>query len=151
MSLYWGLLHGESDRTDSGENIEAYLRYIRDEKSLQFVATSCFDSEEETSNDVWKKIVQQIAEFNEDERFVAILGFQWMGEPKTEGLRHFLYTKDAKPILRRKDTKNNSLKKIYKTHNPKDVICDTFLYHGKIDAFRFRRLFFRIRARRGNL
>jgi hypothetical protein len=130
-------LHGESDRTDSGENIEAYLRYVRDEKSLQFVATSCFDSEEETSNDVWKKIMQQIAEFNEDERFVAMLGFQWLGEPKTEGLRHFLYTKDAKPILRRKDTKNNSLKKIYKTHNPKDVISIPSFSMGKSTLFDF--------------
>jgi hypothetical protein len=137
LSLYWGLLHGESDRTDSSENIEAYLRYIRDEKSLQFVATSCFDSEEETSSDVWKKIVQQIAEFNEDERFVAILGFQWMGETKTEGLRHFLYTKDAKPLLRRKDTKNNSLKKIYKTHNPKDVVSIPSFTMGKSTLFDF--------------
>jgi len=137
LNLYWGLLHGESDRTDSGENIEAYLRYIRDEKSLQFVATSCFDSEEETSNDVWKKIMQQIAEFNEDERFVAMLGFQWMGELKTEGLRHFIYTKDAKPILRRKDTKNNSLKKIYKTHNPKDVISIPSFTMGKSALFDF--------------
>jgi hypothetical protein len=136
-SLYWGLLHGESDRTDSGENIEAYLRHVRDEKSLQFIATSCFDSEEETSNDVWKKIVQQIAEFNEDERFVAMLGFQWAGEPKTEGVRQFLYMKDGKPILRRKDTKNNSLKKIYKTHNPKDVMAIPSFTMGKTTLFDF--------------
>ncbi len=142
LSLYWGLLHGETDRTDSAENIEAYLRYIRDEKSLQFVATSCFDSEEETSNDVWKKIVQQIAEFNEDERFVAILGFQWMGDPKTEGLRHFIYTKDAKPILRRKDTKNNSLKKIYKTHNPKDILSIPSFTMGKPTLFDFDDYYF---------
>jgi hypothetical protein len=137
LNLYWGVLHGESDRTDSGENIEAYLRHMRDEKSLQFIATSCFDSEEETSNDVWKKVVQQIAEFNEDDRFVAILGFQWLGEPKTEGLRHFLYTKDSKPILRRKDTKNNSLKKIYKTHNPQDVIAPPSFTMGKPTLFDF--------------
>ncbi|MBF8263925.1 MAG: uncharacterized protein HW387_1590 [Parachlamydiales bacterium] len=137
LSLYWGLLHGESDRTDSGENIEAYLRHMRDEKSLQFIATSCFDSEEETSNDVWKKIVQQIAEFNEDDRFVALLGFQWLGEPKTEGLRQFIYTKDSKPILRRKDTKNNSLKKIYKTHNPKDVIAFPSFTMGKPTLYDF--------------
>ena len=131
INLYWGLLHGESDRTDSGENIETYLRTMRDEKSLQFIATSGFDSEDETSNDVWKKISQQITEFNEDERFVAILGFQWQGEAKTEGLRHFIYTKDAKPILRHKDSKHNSLKKIYKTQNPKDLIAIPSFTMGK--------------------
>ena len=123
VGIYWGLLHGESNRFDSLENIESYLRHMRDDRSLQFIATSCFDSEEETPNDVWKLINQQIAEFNEDERFVALLGFQWLGEPKQEGLRHFIHTKDNKPLLRRKDSKHNSLKKIYKTHNPKDLIA----------------------------
>lgn len=123
LSLYWGMLHGESERIDSAENIESFLRHMRDDRALQFFATSCFDSEEETSNDIWKGIVQQVAEFNEDDRFVAMLGFQWFGEPKEEGLRQFLYSKDSKPILRRKDTKNNSLKKIYKTNNPKELMA----------------------------
>lgn len=123
LSLYWGALHGESERIDSNESIETFLRHMRDDKALQFFATSCFDSEEETSNDIWKGIVSQVAEFNEDDRFVAMLGFQWQGEQKVEGLRHFLYSKDAKPILRRKDTKSNSLKKIYKTNNPKEMLA----------------------------
>lgn len=123
LSLYWGVLHGESERIDSAENIEGFLRHMRDDRALQFFAVSCFDSEEETSNDVWKGIVQQVSEFNEDDRFVAMLGFQWLGEPKEEGLRQFLYSKDSKQILRRKDTKNNSLKKIYKTNNPKEIIA----------------------------
>jgi hypothetical protein len=123
IGIYWGLLHGESNRFDSLENIENFLRHMRDDRSLQFIATSCFDSEEETPNEVWRQINQQIGEFNEDDRFVALLGFQWLGEPKQEGLRHFIHTKDSKPLLRRKDSKHNSLKKIYKTHNPKDLIA----------------------------
>ncbi|HSX38829.1 MAG TPA: DUF3604 domain-containing protein [Chlamydiales bacterium] len=121
--LYWGILHGESDRVDSGKNIEAMLRHIRDDKALQFFALSSFDSEEETPNELWKAVSQQIAEFNEDDRFVAMLGFQWMGDAGEEGLRHFIYAKDNKQILRKKDTKNNSLKKIYKTNNPKEMIA----------------------------
>jgi hypothetical protein len=137
LSLYWGALHGESERVDSAENIEAYLRHMRDDKALQFSATSSFDSEEETSNDVWKGIVQQVAEFNEDDRFVALLGFQWFGEPKEEGVRQFLYAKDAKPILRRKDTKNNSLKKIYKTNNPKEILAIPSFTMGKSTCYNF--------------
>jgi hypothetical protein len=123
LSLFWGVLHGESEKIDSTENIESFLRHMRDDRALQFFASSCFDSEEETSNDTWKAINQQTAEFNEDDRFVALLGFQWQGEVKEEGLRHFIYSKDSKPIMRRKDTKNNSLKKIYKTNNPKEIIA----------------------------
>jgi hypothetical protein len=137
VTLFWGLLHGESSRFDSLENIEGYLRHMRDEKSLQFIATSCFDAEEETSNEVWKLINQQAVEFNEEDRFVALVGFQWVGEPKEEGMRHFIYTKENRPLLRRKDTKHNSLKKIYKTHHPKDLIAIPTFTMGKTTLFDF--------------
>lgn len=138
LSLYWGLLHGESEKLDSAENIEAFLRHMRDDRALQFYATSSFDSEEETSNEIWKTISTQVAEFNEDDRFVAMLGFQWFGEPKEEGLRQFLYAKDMKPIMRRKDTKNNSLKKIYKTNNPKEMIAIPSFSAGKTTCYNFQ-------------
>lgn len=137
LNLFWGLLHGESERVDSAENIETFLRHMRDDRALQFFGTSCFESEEETSNDVWKGISQQVSEFNEEDRFVAFLGFQWQGEPKEEGLRQFIYTKDAKPILRFKDTKNNSLKKIYKTNHFKEMISIPSFTMGEKTVFNF--------------
>lgn len=137
LSLYWGQLHGESERFDSAENIESLLRHARDDKALQFFATSCFESEEETSSEIWKGIAQQVAEFNEDDRFVSILGFQWLGELKEEGLRQFLYAKDNKPILRRKDTKSNSLKKIYKTNHPKEILTIPSFTMGKETVYNF--------------
>jgi hypothetical protein len=137
LNLFWGALHGESEKVDSAENIESFLRHMRDDKALQFFASSPFDSEEEISNDHWKLLSQQVAEFNEDDRFVAMLGFQWLGEPKEEGVRHFIYSKDMKPIMRRKDTKNNSLKKIYKTNNPKEMIAIPSFSMGKQTCYDF--------------
>lgn len=137
LSLYWGLLHGESERIDSSENIEAYLRHMRDDSALQYCATSSFDSEEETSNDLWKQTASHVAEFCEDDRFVAFLGFQWWGEPKEEGLRHFLFAKDNRPILRRKDIKNNALKKIFKTNNPKEFLAIPMMTAGKTTLYDF--------------
>ncbi|HSW87455.1 MAG TPA: DUF3604 domain-containing protein [Rhabdochlamydiaceae bacterium] len=121
-SIYWGLLHGESERVDSTENIESCLRHFRDEKSMQFFASSCFESIEETSNEIWKAVSLQIAEFNEEGRFVTFLGFQWFNNAPEEGLRHLIYMKDNKPILRKKDAKTNTLKKIYKGHHPKEIL-----------------------------
>ncbi len=121
-SLFWGLLHGESDRVDSEENIEACLRHIRDEKSLQFFSSSSFESAEETSNEAWKAINMHIAEFNEEGRFATFLGMQWFGEDSEEGLRMFLFAKDNKPIFRKKDPKTNNLKKTYKGLSPKELI-----------------------------
>ena len=120
--LYWGLLHGESDRFDSTENIENCLRHFRDDKAFNFYGTSPFESQEETSNDMWKLITQNVTEFDEDDRFISFLGFQWSGDAKSEGLRHIVYMKDNKPILRKKDLKSNTLKKIYKSASPKEFI-----------------------------
>lgn len=120
--LFWGLLHGESERVDSTENIEACLRHFRDDKALNFFSSSNFESSEETPNDIWKLVTQNVADFNEDERFSSFLGFQWYGERKEEGLRHFIYLKENKSIFRKKDSKFNSLKKIYKSFSPKEII-----------------------------
>ncbi|MFN9944242.1 MAG: DUF3604 domain-containing protein, partial [bacterium] len=54
--VYWGLLHGDSQRYDTTENIESALRHFRDDQSLQFYSSSCFESEEETKNEDWKNI-----------------------------------------------------------------------------------------------
>jgi len=122
LNVHWGILHGESEKVDATENIEACLRLMRDENALHFFATSPFESQEETSNEIWKLISTYIAEFNEDDRFNTFLGFQWDGADGVEGLRQFIYTKDNKPILRKKEIKNNTLKKLYKSHTPKDLL-----------------------------
>ena len=120
--VYWGLLHGDCQRYDTTENIESALRHFRDDQSLQFYSSSCFESEEETKNEDWKNISAHVSDFNEDDRFTTFLGFQWLGSIPSEGLRTLIYTKDSKPLLRKKDTKSNSIKKIYKSHTPKDLI-----------------------------
>jgi hypothetical protein len=121
-SIYWGLLHGESEKVDAAENIEACLRHFRDDRNIQFFAVSAFESVEDTPNDVWKTISTQVAEFNEDYRFTSFLGLQWFHHAPEEGLRQLLYSKDNKPMLRKKEIKTNTLSKIYKTHTPKELI-----------------------------
>lgn len=122
VSLYWGLLHGESEKVDTGENIEAALRLFRDDKSLQFYATSCFESVEETPADTWKAMCQQTAEFNEDHRFNTFLGCQFLGDGPEEGLREIIFFKENKQITRKKDSKTSNLKKLYKAFSPKEIL-----------------------------
>lgn len=137
LSLFWGILHGEAEKIDSLDNLEGCLRHFRDEKSLQFFAPSPFESIEETSPEEWKNIMHHVAEFNETDRFVAMLGFQWQGEEKEEGLHEIVFTKDGKPILRRKDAKTSSLKKIYKSFQPKDLISIPSFTMGEGTLFDF--------------
>jgi hypothetical protein len=137
VNLFWGILHGESERFDSTENIEPCLRHFRDDRALNYYATSPFESLEETPVDTWKHITTNVAEFNEDDRFNAFLGFQWAGDAKEEGVRLFVYSKDAKPILRKKDAKFNTLKKIYKQSNVKELISIPSFSMGKGFSFDF--------------
>ncbi len=126
--LCWGLLHGESEKNDSHESIEACLREFRDEKALQFYGVSPFESVDETSNEAWKLISAQVAELNEDQRFSTFLGFQY---PAEEGLRQIVYTKDQKPLLRQKDAKSNVLSKVYKSLSPKEALAVTMMPMAK--------------------
>lgn len=137
-NLFWGLFHGESERVDSTENIESCLRHFRDEQALNFFATSCFDSPEETSNETWKLVSQNIQDFNEEDRFVTLLGFQYTGEPQKEGVREIVYLKDGKPILRQKDTKTSSLAKTYKGSSPKEFLSIPSFTMGKGSHFDFK-------------
>lgn len=129
-SLFWGSLHGESERYDSTENIESCMRHFRDEKAYNFYGVSPFESSEETPNDIWKSVSQNIIDFNEEDRFVTFLGFQWQGEPKVEGNRVFVFAKENKPIIRKKDAKAN-LKKLYKGFSNKEVIAIPSFTMGK--------------------
>lgn len=137
ISLFWGLPHGESERFDSTENIENCLRHIRDDRALNFFASSPFENAEETSVDTWKFIAQNISDFLEDDRFVTFLGFQWAGARSEEGVRQIIFAKDNRPILRKKDAKYSSLKKIYKAFNPKDLISIPCFTMGKGFEYNF--------------
>jgi len=120
--LFWGLLHGESERIDSTENIESCLRHFRDERALNFFAASPFENQEETSNETWKSILQNLAEFDETDRFTAFGGFQYQGEPTKEGLKQIICTKECKTLPRKKEAKYNTLTKLYKSFSPKEII-----------------------------
>lgn len=122
QNIFWGLLHGESERFDSTESIDSCLRHFRDEKSLNFYATSSPDPIEETSQNTWKNICQQVQELNDDERFTVFLGQQWTSSEPAEGIRQFIFSKDEKPIIRQKEIRTSSLKKIYKSFAAKDFI-----------------------------
>ncbi len=136
-NLFWGILHGESERFDSTENIESCLRHFRDEKSINFFGASPFENVEETSNDTWKLISQNVEELDEEERFAALLGHQWVGEPKTEGIRQIVFAKGEKGILRKKDQRSNSLKKIYKLFSPKEMLSIPCFTMGKGFEYNF--------------
>ncbi|KIC73871.1 Uncharacterized protein DB42_BP00520 [Neochlamydia sp. EPS4] len=137
-SVFWGILHGESERIDSTENIENCLRHFRDDKGMNFFGASPFESQEETSNEMWKLISQNLLEFDENDRFTTFLGTQWSGIPEEEGTRQIVFTKDHKQPLRKKDAKYSTLKKIYKSFSPKEIISIPTFTMGKGYEYNFK-------------
>jgi hypothetical protein len=137
-SVFWGIMHGESERIDSTENIESCLRHFRDDKGMNFFGVSPFENQEETTNEMWKLISQNIVEFDENDRFTTFLGMQWEGTPGEEGMRHVLFLKESKQPIRKKDTKYGSLKKIYKSFSPKEIISIPTFTMGKGHEFNFK-------------
>ncbi len=129
--MFWGLLHGESERIDSTENIESCLRFFRDDKSENFFACSPFENAEETPLEIWKSVCQHITDFDEANRFTAFIGSNRQGESPKEGIRQILYAKDNRQLLRKKDAKYNLLDKIYKSFAPKDLISIPSFTMGK--------------------
>ncbi len=136
-NLMWGLLHGESEKVDSEENIETCLRYFRDDCSLQFFATSPFETQENTSSDLYKLTNQMIADFNEEDRFVVLSGMQYVGDPQTEGVRHILHAKEVKSHNKHKDCKHTSLSKMYKNVSGHEVLSIPCFTASKRFGFNF--------------
>ncbi|MFA6915221.1 MAG: DUF3604 domain-containing protein [Parachlamydiales bacterium] len=122
-ALYWGLFHGESERFDSTESIESCLRHFRDEHVLGFYGVSPFENAEETPNEVWKQISQNVSDFDEADRFTTFLGFQWQGAAGSEGLRQIVFAKEGKTLPRKKEGKYPNLSKLYKSYSPKEIIA----------------------------
>jgi len=137
-SVFWGILHGESERIDSTENIENCLRHFRDDKGMNYFSASPFENQEETSNEMWKLISQNITEFDENDRFTTFLGTQWVGTAGEEGVRQIVFVKDHKQPLRKKDTKYSTLKKIYKSFSPKEIISIPSFTMGKGHEYNFK-------------
>ena len=74
--LKWGTLHNFDSSYMYGYDDSQFLRHYRDELIEDFYSVTPHESDDNTMNK--KKIANHIAaDFNEDERFSAFLGFLW--------------------------------------------------------------------------
>jgi hypothetical protein len=121
--LKWGTLHNFDSSYMYGYDDSRFLRHYRDELIEDFYSVTPHESDDSTMNKNWKKIANHIADFNEDERFGAFLGFLWVGENQTEGIKQFIFSKDHKSPYKRSDSKFSKATNIYQLANPDDVLA----------------------------
>lgn len=100
-NTYWGDLHGhtmDSPVSLSPAIIDAYIRYARDTKSLQFVALT--EKDFDLSDTEWADCKSRAAAFTSS-TFVAFSAFEWGDDTYGDfGHRPVYYLNDTQPIFR---------------------------------------------------
>ncbi len=122
-SIFWGIMHGESRNYDSSENLESCIRRFRDHHAMHFYGISPFDDVGDMPLDHWKKMNETLEAYDDSQGFATFSGSQWNSTETSEGIRHFIYSKLGKPIIRSKEGKNQSLQKIYKSLPSKELMA----------------------------
>ncbi len=129
VNVFWGLLHGEIEKFDSAENLTKFLKCCRDENSLNFIAISPFENE--TTNEQWKQLSNEITEFNEDDLFAIFSSFQFVNKENNSETYQFVYLKENKPLLRQLD-------KIYRAVNSKEILAIPTFTMGAKTTYNFK-------------
>ena len=136
--LLWGLLHGESERVDSENDIESCLRYFRDDCALNFFATSSFEVQDGLTPETIKIINQTVADFNEEDRFIALSGAQYLSDESGEGIREVLLAKETKSPGKHKECKLFPLSKLYKQSTNHELISIPIFTASKKFGYNFK-------------
>lgn len=102
--LYFGVIHGHTERSDGVGTVEDYYACMRDDNRLDFGAVGDHDHEHETTDADWEVIGRVTAETNDPGRFVTLLGYEWAKWRRNgDGDRNVYFDRDGLPMLRSSD------------------------------------------------
>ncbi len=101
---YWGMIHGHTEFSDGAGSIDHYFTYMRDACLLDFGAAGDHDHVFETSDEMWAMTQQATARYDEPDRFVTFLGYEWAKWRRNgDGDRNVYYLRDGRPMFRSDD------------------------------------------------
>jgi hypothetical protein len=88
LNIFYGDLHQHTTLSDGNVDIEDNLKYIKENKVLDFVAitdhSQYYDHPEDWArSESWKKIVETTAKYNENGVFIALPAFEWSKNSST--------------------------------------------------------------------
>ncbi len=99
--ILWGDIHGHSNLSDGSGTPEDYFRYARDVAALDVVSLTDHDhwgmEPLAIHPDVWEGIKEQAELFNQPEKFVTLLGYEWTNW--IHGHRHVLFFEDQAELF----------------------------------------------------
>ena len=112
-NLYWGYIHGHTNKSDGMRDIEEYFQNLLN-AGLDFGTSTEHDHNYETSDEDFKEIKEIVKKYHEDGEFVALFGYEygtWYSGYGDICIYH--YDNDI-PIMRSEMNKYNSTSKLNK-------------------------------------
>ncbi|HID06731.1 MAG TPA: DUF3604 domain-containing protein, partial [Armatimonadetes bacterium] len=94
----WGDLHGQSEEALGIGSVHDYFRYARDVAGIDFASNQGNDFD--ISDAGWRRIQDAVRKFNEPQRFVTFLGYEWSGNTSGGGDHNVIFLRDDEPIRR---------------------------------------------------
>ena len=102
--LFFGVIHGHTERSDGVGTVEDYYSCMRDDNRLDFGAVGDHDHDHETTDADWEVIQRVTAEANDPGRFVTLLGYEWAKWRRNgDGDRNVYFDRGDLPMLRSGD------------------------------------------------
>ncbi len=120
--LYWGFIHGHTNKSDGMLSIEDYFANMV-KAGLDFGASTEHDHIWETSDDDFNEIKRTVQKFQKEGEFITFFGYEWGYWYTGYGDICIYFFDDTLPILRSDTNKYNSTEKLIKNLKP---------YKGKV-------------------
>ena len=98
LRRYWGDLHGQSAPTIGTGTIAEYFEFARGPGVLDF--TSHQGNDFQITREQWEETKRRVGKATEDARFVALLGYEWSGNPGVGGDHNVLFLGEDEQIHR---------------------------------------------------
>lgn len=92
MRLLWADMHGQNADTLGSGTLDEYYRFSRDAAAVD--VTGWQGNDFEITSDVWEKVKEKTASYNEDGRFITFLGYEWSGATPRGGDYNIFYRND---------------------------------------------------------
>lgn len=95
---YWGDMHGQSGESIGITTARQYFDFARNKSFLD--ATGHQANDFQVNNAFWAYLQTLTAEYNEDDTFVTLPGYEWSGNTAVGGDRNVYYRTEGRPIFR---------------------------------------------------
>ena len=115
--LYWGHIHGHSNKSDGVRDIEEYFQDLIN-AGLNFGTTTEHDHKWETSDDDFEYIKTVVKKYSKKNEFISFFGYEWGTWYSGYGDVCIYYFKDNNPLFRSETNKTNSIQKLVKNLKP---------------------------------